>query len=153
MDKLSIQNEMRQFDTKNREFYDELTDQERKKFSSYLIMKYGASVDSEPDFQEWYLRATNDRVNLHFFDINRHEKLQWLLCTTVSPNLGLQRHYWQPSKKKEGDNKVYKFLAELYPDMKNKDLELLASVTTKDELKQTALSMGYTDSDIKKVLG
>lgn len=153
MDKLSIQNEMRQFDTKNRDFYDELTDQERKKFSSYLIMKYGASVDSDPDFQEWYLRATNDRVNLHFFDINKHEKLQWLLCTTVSPNLGLQKHYWQPSKKKEGDNKVYKFLAELYPDMKIRDLEFLASITTKDELKQFAHSMGHTDSDIKKVLG
>ena len=31
MDKLSINNEMTQFDRKNREFYDELTDEERKK--------------------------------------------------------------------------------------------------------------------------
>ena len=30
MDKLSIQNEMTQFDRKNREFYDSLTDEERK---------------------------------------------------------------------------------------------------------------------------
>jgi chlorite dismutase len=153
MDKLSIQNEMRQFDLKNRQFYDELTDQERKKFSSYLIMKYGANVDSDADFQEWYIRATNERINLHFFDINKHEKLQWLLCTTVSPRLGLQRHYWQASKKKEGDNKIYKFLAQLYPEMKVKDLELLADITSRDELKKLAIEMGYSDSDIKKVLG
>jgi hypothetical protein len=33
-DKLNIANEMRQFDRKNRSFYDELTAEEKKKFSN-----------------------------------------------------------------------------------------------------------------------
>ncbi len=33
-DKLNIANEMRQFDRKNRDFYNELSDEERKKFSN-----------------------------------------------------------------------------------------------------------------------
>lgn len=153
MDKLSIQNEMLQFDLKNRGFYDELSDEEKKKFSAYLILRFGASVDGHPDLQEWYIRSTNERVNKHFFDLGKHEKLQWLLCTTVSPSMGSHRHYWQASKKREGDNKVYKFLANMYPDMKVSDLEVLANLITKSELKDIAKEMGYTDSDIKKVLG
>ena len=39
MDKLSIANEMTQFDRKNREFYNELTDEERRKFSNYLMIR------------------------------------------------------------------------------------------------------------------
>ena len=44
MDKLSIGNEMAQFDKKNREFYDNLTPEEKKKFSNFLMIRYGSSV-------------------------------------------------------------------------------------------------------------
>ena len=69
MDKLSINNEMAQLDTKNRAFYDELNEEERKKFSTYLMLRYAASVEGGPDIQEWYLRVTNERINANFFDL------------------------------------------------------------------------------------
>ena len=154
MDKLSINNEMTQFDRKNREFYDELTDEERKKFSTYLMLRYGASVEGNADLQEWYLRATNERMNMHFFDLGKHPKLQWLLATTVSPGMGVQRHYWQGAKKKEGSNsKAVKFVTQLYPHMKQDEVELLASINTAKELKELAKQSGWTDQDIKKALG
>ena len=61
---------MAQLDMKNREFYDELTDEERKKFSTYLMMKYSANVEGSSDLQAWYLMASNERVNINFFDFN-----------------------------------------------------------------------------------
>lgn len=154
MDKLSINNEMAQLDAKNTEFYDELTDEERKKFSTYLMLRYAASVQGSADLQEWYLRATNDRINQNFFDLNRHPKLQWLLCTTVSPGMGPQRHYWQASKKKDSNNsKAIKFIVKLYPHIKEDEAELLASINTERDLKELARKMGMTDQDIKKELG
>jgi hypothetical protein len=155
MDKLSINNEMAQLDTKNRGFYDELTEEERKKFATYLMLRYAASVEGGADLQEWYLRATNERVNLNFFDLGKHPKLQWLLCTTVSPNMGRQRHYWQASKKKEGagNSKSIKFLTKLYPYMKQDEIELLADMNDVKELKALAKSMGMPDNEIKKELG
>ena len=39
-DKLNIANEMRQLDRKNRRFYRDLTDEERKKFSNYLMIRW-----------------------------------------------------------------------------------------------------------------
>ena len=154
MDKLSINNEMAQLDTKNRAFYDELNEEERKKFSTYLMLRYAASVEGGPDIQEWYLRVTNERINANFFDLGKHPKLQWLLCTTVSPAMGQQRHYWQASKKKEGSNsKALKFLTKLYPHLRTDELELLAELNDAKELKALAKTMGMSDSDIKKDLG
>jgi len=154
MDKLSINNEMAQLDTKNRAFYDELNEEERKKFATYLMLRYSASVEGGPDIQEWYLRVTNERVNANFFDLGKHPKLQWLLCTTVSPAMGRQRHYWQGSKKKEGSNsKALKFLTKLYPYLRTDELELLAELNDTKELKALAKTMGMSDSDIKKDLG
>lgn len=154
MDKLSINNEMAQLDTKNRAFYDELNEEERKKFATYLMLRYTASVEGGPDIQEWYLRVTNERVNANFFDLGKHPKLQWLLCTTVSPAMGRQRHYWQASKKKEsGNSKALKFLTKLYPHLRTDELELLAELNDTKELKALAKSMGMSDSEIKKDLG
>ena len=154
MDKLSINNEMAQLDTKNRAFYDDLNDEERKKFATYLMLRYAASVDGSPDLQEWYLRVTNERVNANFFDLGKHPKLQWLLCTTVSPDMGRQRHYWQASKKKEGSNsKALKFLTKLYPHLRTDELELLAELNDLKELKALAKTMGMPDAEIKKELG
>ena len=155
MDKLSINNEMAQLDIKNRAFYDELTDDEKKKFATYLMLRYAASVEGNDDLQEWYLRATNDKVNQNFFDLNKHPKLQWLLCTSVSPGMGRQRHYWQASKKREGasNSKNIKFLIKLYPHMKQDEIELLSNINTTADLKQIAKDMGMSDQDIKKELG
>jgi len=154
MDKLSINNEMAQLDTKNRAFYDELNEEERKKFATYLMLRYSASVEGGPDIQEWYLRVTNERVNANFFDLGKHPKLQWLLCTTVSPDMGRQRHYWQASKKKEGSNsKALKFLTKLYPHLRTDELELLTELNDTKELKALAKTMGMSDSEIKKDLG
>ena len=153
-DKLSINNEMAQLDMKNRRFYDELTDEERKKFSPYLMMKYSASVEGNPDLQAWYLMAANERINLHFFDLNRHPKLQWLSCTSASPGMGRQRHYWLAAKKKDGSNsKFVKFLTKLNPEMKQDEIELLAQINTEKEIKDYARSLGMSDAEIKKELG
>jgi len=136
-DKLSIANEMAQFDSKNRQFFDELSEEERKKFSPFLMIRYGSSVSGSRDLQEFYLIATNERLNKRFFAVNttQHKKLQWLMATTVSPGLGTFRHNWIAPKKKESTNTaVRKQLAELFPHLKDDELDLLAQITTKKEL-------------------
>jgi len=151
-DPLYIGNEMAAFDRKDRAYHDKFTDEERKKFSTYLMLRYGASVEGSAELQEWYLRATNERVNVNFFDIGRHPKLQWLLCTSVSPDMGRQRHYWLGTKKKEGNNKASKFLAKLYPNMKSDEVELLAKIADVTELKKMAVGLGMDEKEIKKEL-
>ena len=126
---------MAEFDRKNRKFYDSLTDEEKKKFSNFLMIRYGSSVNGSADLQHFYLIATNERLNKHFFAINRHPKLQWLCATTVSPDLGSMRHNWiAPKKKEAGAGGTKKQLAELYPNMKEDELELMAKINTKKDI-------------------
>ena len=134
-DKLSINNEMAVFDRKDREFYSNLTPEERKKFSNFLMVRYGSSVQGSRDLQEFYLISTNERLNKHFFNINRHPKLQWLCATAVSPGLGTQRHQWiAPKKKEPGAGSIRKQLAELYPHLKDDEIELMAQINTKKDI-------------------
>lgn len=151
-DPLYIGNEMAAYDRKDRAYYDKFTDEQRKSFSTYLMLKYGANVSGSADMQAYYLMATNERVNKNFFDINKHTKLQWLCCTTVSPQMGNQFHYWLKGKKKEGDNKSQKFLAKLYPAMKSDEIDLLAKINDKRDIADLARSLGYDDKSIKSEL-
>jgi hypothetical protein len=155
VDKLDIGNEMLQFDKKNRDFYDSLTEEEQRKFNPYLMIRWGAMVEGSRDLQEYYLLSANDKLNKNYFDISstNHKKLLWLLATTVSPGMGKQRHNWlSASKKDSSNNKTEKFLRELYPTAKNDEIQLMARLNDKKELKQLARDHGYTDEQIKKFL-
>lgn len=148
MDKLSIANEMAEFDRKNRKFYDELTPEERRKFSTYLMIRWGSAVQGSRELQEFYLIATNERLNKHFFSLSRHPKLQWLLATTVSPDMGPQRHQWiSPKKKEPGANGVRKQLADLFPHLQDDEIELMAKINTKKDIDAYVRSLGQ---EVKK---
>jgi hypothetical protein len=144
-DKLSIGNEMQQFDRKNRAFYDQLSDEERKKFSPFLMIRWGSAVEGSRELQEFYVIATNERLNKHFFNISaaKHKKLQWLLATTVSPGLGTQRHNWIASKKKDATlTGKRKQLAEIYPHLKDDEINLLAGITSQKEINEYLKKFG-----------
>ena len=152
-DKLNISNELQQLDTKNRQFYRELTDEERKKFSNFLMIRWSSSVQGSADLQAYYLLSCNDNLNKHFFDLSRHPELQWLSATTVSPGMGTFRHDWIKQKKRDSNNsKAVKFLRQIYPAYKQDELELLAQINSTAELKQLAREHGWDDKRIKAEL-
>ena len=134
-DKLTIANEMRQFDRKNRNFYDELTDEEKKKFSTYLMIRWGSAVEGSRELQEFYVIACNERLNKHFFSVSKHPKLQWLMATTVSPDMGTPRHVWiAPKKKEAGLSAKRKALMAIYPNYKDDEIDVMAQITTQKEI-------------------
>lgn len=146
---------MANFDRKNRNFYNELTDEEKKKFSSYLMIRWGSSVEGSRDLQEYYLLSCNAKLNKNFFAVSKHPELQWLMASSVSPGLGVFRHNWISLKKKSDseNNKIVKFLSKLYPVMKMDDIQVMASLTDRKEVKALAKNMGMTPEQIKKELG
>lgn len=134
---------MRMFDRKVRSFYDDLTPEERKKFSPYLMIRWGSAVEGSRELQEFYLIATNERLNKRFFDMSKHPKLQWLMATTVSPDMGTPRHTWiAPKKKEAGSSAKKKQLAEIYPHVNDEELQILCNIVSDKELKQYQKELG-----------
>ena len=143
MDKLHISNEMRQMDAKNRAFYDELTVEERKKFSTFLMIRWGSTVSGSQELQEYYVQSVNHYLNKHFFTMHRHPKLQWLMATAASPGMGTMRHNWiAPKKKEAGASAIKKQLRELYPHFKDDEIDLMAELTDKKEIAQLQRAHG-----------
>ena len=142
-DKLNIGNEMRQLDAKNRDFYDELTVEERRKFSTFLMVRWGSAVDGSREIQEYYVQSVNHYLNKHFFTMHRHPKLQWLMATAASPGMGAMRHNWiAPKKKEAGASAIKKQLRELYPHFKDDEIDLMAELTDKKEIAQLQRAHG-----------
>jgi len=132
-------------DRKDRNFYDNLSAELKKKFSSFMMLKYSASVYgsnhpeiSNSEMEKYYIEATNYYANKHMFDLSKHPKLQWLMLTTISPGSGSQNHRWIKGKPKPKNVSapIKKQLLELFPTMKEADIDVLSTLTTKKELNQ-----------------
>ena len=131
-------------DNKDMEFWDRCTPEQQKKIAPFLLNRYMSLVKGNTELASYYLMATNQRVNSSYFSLNKHPKLVWQLLCTVSPGMGKQFHQWVGNKKKKKDksNEIRKTLAEMYPNMKNDELDLMTSITTTKELKAHATESG-----------
>ena len=143
-DRLNIANEMRQLDQKNRGFFDELTVEERKKFSTYLMIRWSSAVDGSRELQEYYVQSVNHYLNRHFFSMSRHPKLQWLMATAASPGMGTPRHNWISPKKVKASAKQ-KQLGALFPHLRDEELAVLTKITDDQALKQYKKDLGDPD--------
>ena len=143
--KLNIASEMAALDSKDRAWYDELTDEERKKFSNFLMIRWSSAVGGDTELQQYYVQSCNHYLNKHIFDINKHPKLQWLCCTAVSPGMGNHRHNWiAPKKKDKGNSANKKQLMELFPSMKADDINTMAALVDKKEIAAYLKDHGVT---------
>ena len=142
--KLPIKDIMAAVDMGAKNVWDELSDEEKKQISFWLLNRYVSSVNGNREKQELAIFKTNEYYNKNWNELGtRHPKLQWqLLCQ--SGNTGkIEFHPWIGFKKKAGDNnKSVKLLEQIYPNMKSDEVELLAKLSTKKELKQLAEEHG-----------
>ena len=131
--------------------FDEWSDEERKELNFWLLNWYASSVAGSRDAKEWAVVSTNEYYNKNWNILGtRHPKLQWqLLCATHNASRKSRQHVWQGLKQKGGDVKVVKWLKEMFPNMKEDEVNLLATISTKQELKQYAEDHGLDKKDVK----
>ena len=133
--KLPLKDVLAAIDLNAKNVWDELTDEERKQVSFYLLNRYVSSVKGTREKAELAVFKTNEYYNKGFFVLQKHKKLLWqLLC--MSGNTGkIQYHEWIGYKHKNTSNKDQKELEKIYPNMKEDELQLMLSLMTKKEFK------------------
>ena len=148
--KLDIKRELNAVDQKNYEFYDKLTDEERKAFSPYILMRYTASVQGDRDTQEWFLERTNEMVNKNHWVLSKnHKALLWKLFAATGAGVNCY-HPYLAAGKKEKANKIEKLLVELYPAMKMDEIKMLAKMMDKNDIKELFDKMGFDKKQRKE---
>jgi len=119
--------------------WDELSDEEKKQVSFWLLNRYVSSVNGNREKQELAVFKTNEYYNKNYIEVSKHPKLQWQLLCQAGNTGKIEFHQWIGHKKKNSDNsKGVKLLEQIYPNMKSDEVELLARLSTKKELKQLA---------------
>jgi len=137
--KLPIKDILAAIDMGASNVWDELSDEERKQVSFWLLNRYISSVKGSRDKQELAIFKTNEYYNKNWNVLaTRHPKLQWQLLCQAGNTGKIEYHQWIGLKKKTGNTKVLSLLEKIYPNMKQDEVELLAELSTKKELKQLA---------------
>jgi len=148
--KLDIKRELNAVDQKNYDFYTNLTDEEKKAFSPYILMRYTASVQGDRDIQEWFLERTNEMVNKNHWDLSKnHKSLLWKLFAATGAGVNCY-HPYLAAGKKEKANKIEKLLVELYPAMKMSDIKMLAAMMDKQDKEELFDKMGFDKKQRKE---
>jgi hypothetical protein len=143
-DKIEIKEILSWIDNGETDIWNHLEDDHKKQISFWLLNRYVSVVQGSREKQELAVFKTNEYYNKHFNDIGvgkdkGHQKLMWqLLC--MSGNTGkTEFHPWVGFKKRDGvTGAAMKLLEKVYPNLKTDEVELLARISTKKELKQLA---------------
>jgi hypothetical protein len=148
--KLDIGRELRAINNRDHNFYDNLSDEEKKAFSPYLLMRYVSNPKVDPETYAFILERVNEYVNKNHWDLSKsHKALLWKLF--ASCGLGVDVNYtYLKSGSKEKANKIEKLLAELYPAMKMTDIKLKASLMDTKDKNELFDSLGFDKKQRKE---
>jgi hypothetical protein len=156
-DKIELKEKIAFVDLNVRAAWDEMTPEQQKSLKSefFILNRYISNAKtSDRDIQRHFVLTVNEYFNKNWNILQKHPKLLWLLLCMCSYDGATQfYHEWIGNKKKTGsDSKKVKFLAEIYPNKKMDEIELMAKLTTDKELKDLAKRYGMEDKDITKKL-
>jgi hypothetical protein len=147
-DKLILKDILGAIDMGAKSVYDELTDEQRKSINYWLLNRYVSSVNGNYEKQALAVFKTNEYYNKNWNELGtRHPKLQWQLLCQAGNTGNIEFHKWIGFKQKgKSNSKAIKLLEKIYPNMKQDEVELLARISTKKELKQLAEEHGIENA-------
>lgn len=149
--KLDLKTVLNAIDNQDLTFYDRLSDEDKKAYSPYVLMRYISSLTSQNQLAPLAVIATNDLVNIGFAQYNKYPDLiHRLLC--LAGMGGKQYRPWIPTKSGKKSGIIDNWLIELYPDMNDDELELIKSEYNLETWTDFVNSSGLSDADTKELI-
>lgn len=151
MSKINLKSVMKAIDTRDVDWYNNLSEDDKKEVSIWQLMRFASSCNSSiPDINYHYLVMTNEIVNVNFNNLRKHTDLQFRLLQTVGID-SPQFHPWiKPPKSIKKDN-LSEYLKTIFTDLNDDEISILASNDKKD-IKLFLRERGLTDQEIKEIL-
>ena len=136
-------------DTRNKDFYSNLDEEEAKGFSPWLVQRYLSSAESSnPAVIEHYLIMTNDIVNVDYSAVKDPEMI-WKLMSLVGVGKSMKHPYIAPGGGKKKKKNAFKaWLSEQYPHLDDQELDIWISGMTKDAAKDMLEQYHVKDKDV-----
>lgn len=147
-------------DRKDYGYYDRLTEEQKKKFVPFMLIKWISVIKSNPKLQTYYILATNDFANRYLFNesVMRHPKLQWYMLCTVG--LGSKQfHQWIPQikesvsklKEKPKLDEISDYYAKVYPSVDKKLIKEISQQFVNEYTKKQFIANEYPSMKMDEI--
>ena len=136
-------------DTRNKALYENLSEEEQKGFSPWLVQRYLSSAESANNaIIEHYLIMTNDIVNVNFSEVKDPE-MTWKLMSMVGIGKSLKHPYIAPGGgKRKKKNAFRAWLCGQYPHLDDQELDIWISNLDKKSAKDMLEQYHVKDKEI-----
>jgi hypothetical protein len=156
-EKIELKEKLSAVDQNMHELWDAMDAEQQKALKNefFILNRYVSSVaNTTREIQEHYILTVNEYFNKNWNELQKHPKLLWLLlCMCGFDGKKVFWHEWIGYKRKAGSNsKKVKFLAELMPNRKMDEVELISKLSTDKEVKEFARKHGMDEATIAKKL-
>lgn len=148
-------------DRKDYGWWDTLTDEQKKKFSAYMMAHWISSVKSTGTMGAYYVMSTDANANRHLFNdkIQQHPHLQWLMLCAASPGMGKQFHQWIPHlnskfaelRERATVKDVRDYFQKVYPEASSADIKEISEAWVGEQNHQYKLSLLYPEMKIDDI--
>ena len=147
---LNIFDVLAALDRKDYDYYDNLSESQRKKFAPFIIIQWMSAIKANAGLQSYYLMNTDYSANKYLFNeyVTKHPKLQWQMLCAASPGMGKQFHQWIPSigskvAKLETPAKlkdIKEYYKKIYPKASVDDVAAVSEAFVEDHKKKCYLA-------------
>lgn len=149
--KIPIDQVMRAVDLRDKTFWSNLPQEDRKLVNSYMAARWASAVQSnDREVQEHYLLMVNDLCNIDYVaTTSAHEELRWMMLSLVGLGIKL-RHDFIPPKGVKKD-RIREWLIELHPQLSDDEIDLFRTINSADVLEDAARSMNVADKRLREL--
>lgn len=144
--KLDIFRVLAAADGKQDDFYEKLTDEERKEFQPFLVTRWMSGT-----YDAGQIMMINEFSNPYSFSLTSHKQLLWQLLTVCSSGRK-QRYTWNklPAKRESGKPNAIKAIRQQFKYSTKEAVDAL-DILTRDEVIEIAEQLGWQSEEIAKI--
>lgn len=140
-------------DRKDYGYYDRLTEEQKKKFNPFMLIKWFSYAKGNKDVQIFHTSLANKRANTYMFHekIQDNPKLQWLMLCSAGLGGGKIFRQWLTQiseritllKDKASKDDLQKFYSKIYPNVDNEIIDEISQLYVDQQNKKMYLAEQY----------
>lgn len=124
--KLDLSVVLQALDRKDLEFYNRLSDEDKKGYTPLVLMRYMSSLTEQNQNKAYAIIATNDLVNIGFWELSKHVELQHkLLC--LAGLGGKQYRPWISTSRNKKASKIDEVFQTIYSEYNEDEISIIKS--------------------------
>lgn len=149
--KLDLSVVLQALDRRDLDFYNRLDDENKKAYTPLILTRYMSSLTEQNQNKAYAIIATNDLVNIGFWELSKHVELQHkLLC--LAGLGGKQYRPWIATSKNKKSSKIDEIFKSVYPEYNQVEINIIKSNCDLNTFEKLVHSLDIEPSKSKDLL-